>query len=171
MPARHWSPQREFASADFNVRALIDERGCRRDIRSTAGSYFDEKPVRQKKQVFFDRCGFLASAISPGSRPHVKSGPDVFADALVPIAEVPSGVLIPGTPHPAPGTPDIQHRHRPSMRAQPAMLGLPAMVIVPRNGTVNRIWRRRGKPGKTRDCGISRPIAGTARLHPVHRDT
>jgi hypothetical protein len=166
MPARHWSPQREFASADFNVKALIDERGCRRDIRSTAGSYFDEKPVRQKKQVFFDRCGFLASAISPGSRPHVKSGPDVFADALVPIAEAPSGVLIPGTRHP-----DIQHRHRPSMRAQLAMLRLSAMVIVPRNGTVNRIWRQRGKPSKTRDCGISRPIARTARLHPFHRDT
>jgi hypothetical protein len=45
-----------------------------------------EKPVRQKKQLFFVRCGFLASAISPGLRPHVKSGPDVFADALVPIA-------------------------------------------------------------------------------------
>jgi hypothetical protein len=87
MPARHWSPQREFASADFNVKALIDERGCRRDIRSTAGSYFDEKPVRQKKQVFFVRCGSpRAPQFHRASRPNVKSGPDVFADALVPKA-------------------------------------------------------------------------------------
>jgi hypothetical protein len=41
-------------------------------------------PVRQKKQVFFVRCGSLVRSFI-GLKPKVKSGPDVFADALVPI--------------------------------------------------------------------------------------
>jgi len=59
----------------------------------TAGSTFrraqalDRKPVRQKKQVFFVRCGSpRAPQFHRASRPNVKSGPDVFADALVPKA-------------------------------------------------------------------------------------
>jgi hypothetical protein len=60
----------------------------------TAGSLFEgvlsrQKPVRQKKQVFFVRCEshsgsqFLGSN-GPIARWPVRSGPDVFADALVP---------------------------------------------------------------------------------------
>jgi hypothetical protein len=45
------------------------------------------------------------------------------------------------------------------------------MVIVLRNGRVNRILRFREKPRKTSIFSISRLRAPTARLHPIHRDT
>ena len=41
------------------------------------------KPVRQKKQVFFARCGSLRVRNFTGKIGQVKSDPDVFADALV----------------------------------------------------------------------------------------
>jgi hypothetical protein len=42
-------------------------------------------PVRQKKQVFFVRCGSPGIRnFTGGLKAQVKSGPDVFADALVP---------------------------------------------------------------------------------------
>src|SRR5258707_10176783 len=51
----------------------------------TSKEFAPSKPVQQKKQVFFVRCGSSRrSAISPGPQPGTKSGPDVFADALVP---------------------------------------------------------------------------------------
>jgi hypothetical protein len=46
------------------------------------------KPVRQKKQVFFVRCGSEGPQFRRAAKPEVKSGPDVFADALVPQALV-----------------------------------------------------------------------------------
>jgi hypothetical protein len=57
----------------------------------TAGSHFrksslQRKPVRQKKQSFLRSVRILRSAISPAIFAQVKSGPDVFADALVPCA-------------------------------------------------------------------------------------
>ena len=72
-----------------------------------------------------------------GPWPLVKSGPDVFADALAPIAEAASGVL--GSRHPA-----TIPRHRDFMRAAPSRR-FSAMVIVLRNRKLNRIWRMRGK--------------------------
>ena len=54
----------------------------------TAGSYLEG--VRSFKAGPAEETGFLrsvrnlCSAISPGPKPNVKSGPDVFADALVP---------------------------------------------------------------------------------------
>jgi hypothetical protein len=65
MPARHTSPRYGLLTKSrFQQVALVDERGCRRDIRSTAGSHFAwaspfRTTVRQKKQVFFVRCGSL----------------------------------------------------------------------------------------------------------------
>jgi hypothetical protein len=65
MPARHTSLQDiPLLGAVFNPAALVDERGCRRDIRSNgwivlSGSLLFRKPVRQKKLVFFVRCGSL----------------------------------------------------------------------------------------------------------------
>ena len=57
-------PSGRFASRSrFQSVALVDERGCRRDIRSNGWIVFFEefalyrKAVRQKKQVFFVRCG------------------------------------------------------------------------------------------------------------------
>jgi hypothetical protein len=69
----------------------------------------------------------------------VKSGPDVFADALAPIAEAASGVFGSRHPHLPPST-----RHCDFMRAAPSRR-FSAMVIVLRNRKVNRIWRMRGK--------------------------
>ena len=70
--------------------ALVDERGCRRDIRSNGWIVISKgslcrKPVRQKKQAFFVRCGSFSKvrSFTKGSLLTVKSGPDVFADALV----------------------------------------------------------------------------------------
>ena len=90
MPARHKSLQDDLLlEADFNRTALVDERGCRRDIRSNGWivsfeEFASRKPFRQKKQVFFVRCGSQGPQFHRAARPSVKSGPDVFADALVP---------------------------------------------------------------------------------------
>ena len=65
MPARHTSLQDiPLLEAVSNPAALVDERGCRRDIRSNGWIVLSKEPalrktVRQKKQVFFVRCGFL----------------------------------------------------------------------------------------------------------------
>jgi hypothetical protein len=52
----------------------------------TAGSSFAEfapgKPIRQKKQVFFDRCGSMVRNFIGRPSRKMRSGPDVFADAL-----------------------------------------------------------------------------------------
>src|SRR5260221_6041096 len=69
------SGRRKRVSARHQVKRL--------DRILVKGSLF-RKPVRQKNQVFFVRCGFLSSGISPALFAEVKSGPDVFADALVP---------------------------------------------------------------------------------------
>ena len=67
-----------------------DERGCRRDIRSNgwivlSGSSLLREPVRQRKQAFFVRCGSrLRAPQFHRNALVVRSGPDVFADALVP---------------------------------------------------------------------------------------
>jgi len=90
MPARHTSLQDiPLLEAVSNPAALVDERGCRRDIRSNGWivlrkSPLLRKPVRQKEPVPSFGAD-LWSAISSGPKPSMKSGPDVFADALVPL--------------------------------------------------------------------------------------
>src|ERR1700759_1400728 len=88
MPARHTSLEERFASRSWSDRLWSTKEGVGETSGQTAGSSFREfalrKTVRQKKQVFFVRCGSLWSAISSGPKPAVKSGPDVFDDALVP---------------------------------------------------------------------------------------
>jgi hypothetical protein len=89
MPARHTSLQDSLLlEADFESRLWSTKEGVGETSGQTAGSSLlgvrSLKPVRQKKQVFFVRCGSLRSAISPGPKARLKSGPDVFADALVP---------------------------------------------------------------------------------------
>jgi hypothetical protein len=63
MPARHKSLQDDrLPTADLNRKALVDERGCRRDIRSNGrirfskGSLFEKRDAAEEK-VFFVRCG------------------------------------------------------------------------------------------------------------------
>jgi hypothetical protein len=96
MPATSQEPSGRSALLDagFSRKARVDERGCRRDIRSNgriavSRSSLRENLIRQKKQVFFVRCGSHGPQFHRAPRPSVKSGPDVFADALVP-----RGVLI-----------------------------------------------------------------------------
>lgn len=75
MPARRWNEgSLEAQRADRSPEAPTDDRGCRRDIRSTVGSNSRQRrcrgTVRQKKQDFFVRCrSRFRSAISPGSQP------------------------------------------------------------------------------------------------------
>ena len=65
MPARHTSLQDiPLLEAVSNPVALVDERGCRRDIRSNgwivlSGSSLLENRSGRRKQIFFVRCGSL----------------------------------------------------------------------------------------------------------------
>jgi len=94
MPARHLSHQAVcFSKRIPNRKALVDERGCRRDIRSNGriavsdGVRSFRKTVRQKNQ--HGCAGILqsvrssCSAIPPAAFAEVEFAPDVFADALV----------------------------------------------------------------------------------------
>jgi len=66
------------------------KRGCRRDIRSNGWIVFRKEFApsnRSGRRNEFSSFGAglpKRSAISPGPKPGVRSGPDVFADALVP---------------------------------------------------------------------------------------
>jgi hypothetical protein len=68
--------------------ALVDERGCRRDIRSNGWIDFRESSLsqnrsgRRNKVSSFGAEALLRNFTGPKAR--LKSGPDVFADALVP---------------------------------------------------------------------------------------
>src|SRR5712664_2464493 len=92
MPARRWSAQGELLhQADFVPPAPIDERGCRRDIRSNGWIVtlesvraFEAGPAAETKLSSFGAGPSRRSAVSPAALLlSVESGPDVFADALV----------------------------------------------------------------------------------------
>jgi hypothetical protein len=74
--------------ADLDRTALVDERGCRRDIRSNGWIVFREGSLSQNRsgrRNWFSSFGaesLLRNFTGPNAR--LKSGPDVFADALVP---------------------------------------------------------------------------------------
>ncbi|MDB5584006.1 MAG: hypothetical protein JWR80_9182 [Bradyrhizobium sp.] len=98
MPARHTSLQDNLLLKSRSRQvALVDERGCRRDIRSTAGSRVGR--VRSpnigpaEETSFLRSVRILGSAISPASTAQVKYGPDVFADARVPCAAAHAGAF------------------------------------------------------------------------------
>lgn len=96
--------------------ALVDERGCRRDIRSNGwidfreSSLFQNRSGRRNKFSSFGAESLLRNFTGPKAR--LKSGPDVFADALVPrnAFRSPERPVFPGTTCgpfaalPAPGT-------------------------------------------------------------------
>jgi hypothetical protein len=89
MPATSQEPLRtNRASARISNRRLWSTKeGVGETSGQTAGSSFAEfapgKPVRQKKQVFFVRCGSVVRNFIGLQSRKVKSAPDVFADALV----------------------------------------------------------------------------------------
>jgi hypothetical protein len=140
----------------------------RLDRLSKKGSPFEVGPAEETG--FFVRCGPLfGSAISQGPKPIVKSDPDVFADALVPMA----GRLVPAffisdPPHMTTGSLPRRYGGRQCCRVLSAFV---------RDGY--RSANRQGKPDFTiaykplccrhfSDSGNSAPAA---RLHAVHRDT
>jgi hypothetical protein len=90
MPARHTSLQNDLLpKSRFEPAALVDERGCRRDIRSNGWIVFPKEFAlsenRSGRRNKFSSFG--ADPCDPQfhrrSNAQVKSGPDVFADALV----------------------------------------------------------------------------------------
>jgi hypothetical protein len=81
--------------ADFKSDGSVDERGCRRDIRSNGWIAFSKEFALAKtgpaeETSFLRSVRILRFAISPAIFAQVKSGPDVFADALVPCAAPPA---------------------------------------------------------------------------------
>jgi hypothetical protein len=145
----------------FDPVVLIDEEGVgetsdqRPDSTSARRSRL-AKRNRQKKQVFFARADVQLSAISlPAPVADVRSGPDVFADALVPAAErAASGIRLPG--HHcliAPGASRVR-----------------AMVIHLRKPQGKPFAAGATKPDCTIVSRISRARAASLHLHPVHRD-
>ena len=191
--------------------ALVDERGCRRDIRSNGwidfreSSLFQNRSGRRNKFSSFGAESLLRNFTGPKARP--KSGPDVFADALVPRNASRSDCRASGARHfdlsksfrclsrpPAACTPGCR---RSRLCATPCCLRCArrfrcgnfcdssssvcadddargmrdaAMVIVLRNGRVNRSSRI-----VTCCCGAATSAISclppcSLRLHPVHRD-
>jgi hypothetical protein len=72
MPARHTSLQDGLLlEADFTPEALVDERGCRRDIRSNGWIAFEELALQNgpaEETSFLRSVRILRSAISPGPK-------------------------------------------------------------------------------------------------------
>jgi hypothetical protein len=175
MPARHpdlrticfpeaihpgGSGWRKRVSARHQVKRL--------DRLSKKGSLFEVGPAEETG--FFVRCGPpFGSAISPGPKPIVKSDPDVFADALVPMPAIWCRLfLFPDLSCKTSGSLRPHHGRRQCCRVPPAFA---------HDGY--RSANRHGKPDfkiadkplccrHFSDCG-NRPRQ--ARLHAVHRDT
>jgi hypothetical protein len=89
----------------------------------------------------------------------VESGPDVFADALVPVEPIAPGLF----PFPVPNGRSIASGLRTVSR------GAAAMVIGLPNRAVNRISLRRANPSAARLFAHRPPPARRSRLHGVHR--
>jgi hypothetical protein len=94
MPARHTSLQDTPLLEAVSARRLWSTKeGVGETSGQTAGSFFEEFAFRNRsgrRNRFSSFGADLWSAISSGPQLAMKSGPDVFADALVP-----------RTPHPA----------------------------------------------------------------------
>jgi hypothetical protein len=198
--------------------ALVDERGCRRDIRSNGwidfreSSLFQNRSGRRNRFSSFGAESLLRNFAGPKAR--LKSGPDVFADALVPRNVSRSDCRATGAPAlrsfqilympvPTAHGPRAQSRARPGcrrsrscattrrLRRAPAdsiagtfantrycvctdddarQMRDVAMVIVVRNGRVNRTSRILVCCCGTAISAIPRRRAQSPRLHPVHRD-
>jgi len=90
MPATSHEPSGRFASRSgfytggSGRRKRVSARHQVKRLDRPSGNSFFGKPVRQKKQVFFVRCGSTVRNFTGAETPIVKSDPDVFADALVP---------------------------------------------------------------------------------------
>ena len=87
MPARHKGLEAVCISAERYLEALVDERGCRRDIRSNGWIEFSFRENRSGRRNEFSSFGADQLIRNfTGPQAWSRSGPDVFADALVPVA-------------------------------------------------------------------------------------
>src|ERR1700748_2226894 len=118
MPARHTSPQDGLLlEADFERWLWSTKEGVGETSGQTAGSLFEEFALLKigpaEETSFLRSVRILRSAISKGPKPRSKSGPDVFADALVPCRlPIVSGMPI---PPPLQHHPDQPRHHRPGV--------------------------------------------------------
>ena len=88
MPARHTSRQTICSSEQIQIgwlgrRKRVSARHQVKRLDRLSEGFALPKPVRQKKQVFFLGAESLLRNFT-GPKARLKSGPDVFADALVP---------------------------------------------------------------------------------------
>ena len=165
MPARHTSLQDGLLlEADFERAALVDERGCRRDIRSNGwivirgACSFENRSGRRNRFSSFGADLEVRNFTGP-PKARLRSGPDVFADALVPGTYSFPECLIPGTPwFPA----DIDSGRRASKSRSPR---IPQALDQPRH-------RVGAFPALAlHNCGVnsttgSSAVSGTPRFHP-----
>jgi hypothetical protein len=160
---------------------------ARHQIKRLDRIFNSRKPVRQKKQVFFVRCGSTGSAISPGAKPGRNL---VLTCSPTPSFPLPGDV--PGffiSHHIAVlivhGISAVAVRAlavSPVSAIAPVRIGfagapgvieranVAAMVIASRNATVNRLSRMPINRCGTGVSLISYQDVSTARLHPVHRE-
>jgi hypothetical protein len=134
MPARHTSPQDGLLlEADFERWLWSTKEGVGETSGQTAGSLFGESALLKtgpaEETGFLRSVRILRSAISQGPEPRLKSGPDVFADALVPcrLPIAPGGPI----PNPLQHCPDQPRHHRPGLFCTSA---LPGRVVSPMTG-------------------------------------
>ena len=167
MPARHWTAGGLLSEAE-QVRSFDRRRGCRRDIRSTAGSAFQEAlalpEIGSGRRNGFSSHGadrFMSAVSLRATLAGVRSGPDVFADALVPRPER----AVSGTPFPKTLLFDCRGPPCPQSRARAR-----AMVILLRRPQGKPSPASATKPCRTTAFRMSCAAAAFRRLHPVHRD-
>ena len=134
MPARHTSPRDDLLlEADFERWLWSTKEGVGETSGQTAGSLFEEFALLKigpaEETGFLRSVRILRSAISQGPRPRSKSGPDVFADALVP-CRLPTASGVP-IPPPLQYCPDQPRHHRPGLFCT---LALPRNVADPTAG-------------------------------------
>ena len=166
MPARHWTAGGLLPEAD-SIRSFDRRRGCRRDIRSTAGPDFWEALAlpksRSGRRNGFSSHGadrFEVRSFTSTSLADVRSGPDVFADALVPTPErAASGVSFPKK--------RLFDRRLPDFPGQAVSFG--AMVIPLPRPQGKPLVTSATKPQHKRVSRKSRAGAPSVYLQPVHR--
>ena len=91
MPATSQGRSERRRHERSRIQAQVDERGCRRDIRSNGWIEFrrgrpSQNRSGRRNRDFFVRCGTRLVPQFHRRQCRLKSGPDVFADPLVPAA-------------------------------------------------------------------------------------
>jgi hypothetical protein len=164
-----------FLGSRLNPKALVDDRGCRRDIRSSGWiefSFSKTGPVEETSFLRSVRIDFSAVSLGP------KPGRDlVLTCSPTPSFHLPGACpafSFSGTPvcSDRPRQPAVAFFARPPPAGmRPSQRHVTAMVIASRNARVNQFRRMRANRCGTGVSSISYQAVSRARLHPVHRDT